>query len=95
MKMIAVLSWMVCGLLVGLAARILVPARLEVGLVWAMMLSMVGAVVGGLLNAAVQGMPSEPYSLAGHAWHGWIAAIFGGVIVLFAWGGVYPKRWWS
>ena len=91
----ALASWMVCGLIVGIAARVLVPRRLEVGLIWAMLLGMIGALVGGLLYAAVQGVPSEPWSLSGNAWHGWIVALVGGLLVLFAWGGVYPKRWWS
>jgi uncharacterized membrane protein YeaQ/YmgE (transglycosylase-associated protein family) len=87
-------SWILCGLIVGLFARLLVRDRLQVGLVMTMVLGIIGGVVGGLLYSMFQTLPSEPFSLSGTAWHGWIAAIFGGVIVLFAWGGVYPKAWW-
>ena len=91
----AILSWMLCGLLVGLTVRVLMPGRLEVGLLWAMVLGIIGAVVGGLLYSFVQGVPSDPFSFTGNAWHGWIVAILGGILVLFVWGAVYPKSWWS
>ena len=89
------LSWMLCGLIVGLIARLLVPHRLNISLLFTMVLGIVGALVGGFLYSLVQGTPSEPFSLSGNAWHGWIFAILGGVFVLFAWGSVYPKKWWQ
>jgi uncharacterized membrane protein YeaQ/YmgE (transglycosylase-associated protein family) len=89
------LSWMLCGLIVGLIARLLVPGRLNMSLLLTMVLGIVGAVVGGLLYSLVQGFPHEPFSLSGNAWHGWIVAILGGVLVLWAYGALYPKRWWQ
>jgi uncharacterized membrane protein YeaQ/YmgE (transglycosylase-associated protein family) len=41
------LSWVVCGVIVGLIARVLVPAQQSMGLLLTMVLGMVGAVVGG------------------------------------------------
>jgi uncharacterized membrane protein YeaQ/YmgE (transglycosylase-associated protein family) len=73
------LSWMLCGLIVGLIARLLVPGRQSMSLLRTMVLGIVGAVVGGFLYSLVQGAPSEPFSLSGNAWHGWIIAILGGV----------------
>jgi uncharacterized membrane protein YeaQ/YmgE (transglycosylase-associated protein family) len=89
------LSWMLCGLVVGLIARLLVPERLNISLLFTMVLGIVGALVGGFLYSLVQGPPSEPFSLAGNAWHGWIVAILGGVLVLWVYGFLYPKRWWQ
>jgi uncharacterized membrane protein YeaQ/YmgE (transglycosylase-associated protein family) len=89
------LSWMVCGLIVGLIARLLVPGRLNISLLFTMVLGIVGALVGGFLYSLVQGAPSEPFSLAGNAWHGWIVSILGAVLVLWLYGLLYPKRWWQ
>lgn len=89
------LSWMLCGLIVGLVARLLVPGRHNMSLLLTMVLGIVGAVVGGFLYALVQGAPSEPFSLAGNAWHGWIVAILGAVLVLWLYVTLYPRRWWQ
>ena len=89
------LSWMLCGLIVGLIARLLVPGRLSMGLFLTMVLGIVGAVVGGFLYSLVEGAPSEPFSLSGNAWHGWVVAILGAVLVLWAYGRLYPRRWWQ
>jgi uncharacterized membrane protein YeaQ/YmgE (transglycosylase-associated protein family) len=90
------LSWMLCGLVVGLIARLLVPERLNISLLLTMVLGIVGALVGGFLYSLVQGPPSEPsFSLSGNAWHGWIVAILGGVLVLWVYTSLYPRRWWQ
>lgn len=95
MSAATLLSWMVCGLIVGLIARALLPGRQNMGLLMTMVLGIVGAVVGGFLYSLVQGAPSEPFSLSGNAWHGWIVAILGAVLVLWAYLSLYPRRWWQ
>jgi uncharacterized membrane protein YeaQ/YmgE (transglycosylase-associated protein family) len=89
------LSWMLCGLIVGLIARLLVPGRQSMGLLLTMVLGIVGAVVGGLLYSLIQGAPSESSSLSGNAWHGWVVAILGAVLALWAYGALCPKRWYQ
>ena len=89
------LSWMVCGLIAGLVARFLLPGRQSLSLLMTMVLGIVGAVVGGFFYALVQGAPSEPFSLAGNAWHGWVVAIIGAVLVLWAYVTLNPRRWWQ
>jgi uncharacterized membrane protein YeaQ/YmgE (transglycosylase-associated protein family) len=91
----SLLSWMVCGLIVGLIARALLPGRQSMGLLLTMVLGIVGAVVGGFLYSLVQGAPSEPFSLSGNAWHGWIVAVIGAVLVLWAYVSLYPRRWYQ
>ena len=91
----SLLSWMVCGLIVGLVARLLLPGRQSMSLLMTMVLGLVGAVVGGLLYSLIQGAPSEPFSLSGNAWHGWVVAILGAVLVLWAYVTYYPRRWWQ
>jgi uncharacterized membrane protein YeaQ/YmgE (transglycosylase-associated protein family) len=82
------LSWMLCGLIVGLVARFLVPGRQSMGLLLTMVLGIVGAVVGSFLYSLVQGAPTEP-------WHGWIVSILGAVLVLWAYGTFYPRSRWQ
>jgi uncharacterized membrane protein YeaQ/YmgE (transglycosylase-associated protein family) len=94
MSAASLLSWMVCGLIVGLIARLLLPGRQSMGLLMTMVLGIVGAVVGGFLYSLVQGAPAEPFSLSGNAWHGWIVAILGAVLVLWAYVSLYPRRRW-
>jgi len=91
----SLLSWMVCGLIVGLIARLLLPGRQNMGLLMTMVLGIVGAVVGGFLYSLIQGAPGEPFSVSGNAWHGWVVAILGAVLVLWAYMAFYPRRWWQ
>jgi uncharacterized membrane protein YeaQ/YmgE (transglycosylase-associated protein family) len=87
---------MLCGLIVGLIARFLFPGRLNISLLLTMVLGLVGAVVGGFLYSLIQGAPSEPFSLSGNAWHGWIVSVLGAVLVLWAYAALYPRRrWWQ
>jgi uncharacterized membrane protein YeaQ/YmgE (transglycosylase-associated protein family) len=91
----SLLGWMVCGLIVGLIARFLFPGRQSMGLLMTMVLGIVGAVVGGFLYSLIQGAPGEPFSLSGNAWQAWIFAILGGLLVLWAYVALYPRRWWQ
>ncbi len=86
------LSWMLCGLIVGVVARLLVPGRRSMCLLLTMVLGIVGAVGGGFLYAYVQGAPSDPFSLSGNAWHSWIVAILGAMLVLWAYVVFYAKQ---
>ncbi len=87
-----VVSWIVCGLIVGLLARHVVsgPSLLKTAA-----LSVAGAVVGGLLLALVAGFSREPLSLAGNAWYGWVAAAVGAALALWGYSVLFPKRWWQ
>lgn len=95
MSVATVVSWMLCGLLVGLIARFLVPGRQSMTLLMTMVLGIVGAIVGGLLYTFLRGAPSEPFSLTGNAWQGWLVSIVGAVIVLWGYLALHPRRWWQ
>jgi uncharacterized membrane protein YeaQ/YmgE (transglycosylase-associated protein family) len=95
MSVSSLLSWMVCGLIVGLIARLLVPGRQNMSLLLTMVLGIVGAVVGGFLYSLVRGAPAEPFSLSGNAWHGWVVAVLGAAAVLWAYVSLYPRRWYQ
>jgi uncharacterized membrane protein YeaQ/YmgE (transglycosylase-associated protein family) len=84
-----ILSWALCGLIVGFIARLLVPGRRSLGLVRTMLLGVVGAFVGGLIYWAINRSPGEPFSFSANAWQGWLFSILGAVIVLVLYG------WWQ
>ena len=43
------LTWIVWGLFVGAIARAIVPGRQSIGLLWTLMLGVLGSIVGGLV----------------------------------------------
>jgi uncharacterized membrane protein YeaQ/YmgE (transglycosylase-associated protein family) len=47
------LSWVVWGLFVGMIARLLVPGRQGIGIVWTILLGVCGSVLGGVLATKV------------------------------------------
>jgi uncharacterized membrane protein YeaQ/YmgE (transglycosylase-associated protein family) len=83
-----ILSWALCGLIIGWIARLVVPGRHPLGLLRTILLGVVGAFVGGLLYWAINHSPGEPFAFTANAWHGWIFSIIGAVIVLALYG------WW-
>jgi uncharacterized membrane protein YeaQ/YmgE (transglycosylase-associated protein family) len=87
-----ILSWALCGLVVGLIARLLVPGRQALGLFGTILLGVVGAFAGGLLYWAIYRSPGEPFSFSANAWHGWMFSIIGAVIVLVVYGGWARSR---
>jgi uncharacterized membrane protein YeaQ/YmgE (transglycosylase-associated protein family) len=43
------IGFLVAGLIIGLLARLLVPGRQKIGLLWTLVLGVVGSVIGGTL----------------------------------------------
>ena len=85
------LSWALCGLVVGIVARLLVPGRHPLGILGTIGLGVIGAFVGGFLAWLFTGSPGQPFSFAADAWHGWILSIVGAVLVLFIGGLLYRR----
>lgn len=78
-----ILSWIVTGILVGLLARAVMPGRQSMGLLGTMLLGIVGAFVGGLVVALfTDGF--NPANNADWDFRTWLAAVGGGVLVLWA-----------
>src|SRR4051794_10128852 len=44
-----VVGWLVWGLFVGALARLLVPGRQGIGLIWTILLGVTGSVIGGIV----------------------------------------------
>jgi uncharacterized membrane protein YeaQ/YmgE (transglycosylase-associated protein family) len=87
-----ILSWALCGLVIGLVARVLVPGRMPGGLLRTIGIGVVGAFVGGVLYWAINRSPGEPFSFSSNAWHGWVFSIIGAVIVLILYGWMKTTR---
>jgi uncharacterized membrane protein YeaQ/YmgE (transglycosylase-associated protein family) len=92
MSLESILSWIVCGLIVGAIARFLVPGRQSMGLMMTSLLGIAGALVGGFLYALMQGESAQPFSLSGNNWYGWIVSILGAVLLIWAWPGLNSRR---
>jgi uncharacterized membrane protein YeaQ/YmgE (transglycosylase-associated protein family) len=95
MSAMTLVSWALCGLIVGLIARFLIPGRQNMSLLMTMALGIVGAFVGGFLYWSIWGAPGAPFSLSGDAWQGWIVSIIGAGIVLWGYATLYPRMWWQ
>jgi uncharacterized membrane protein YeaQ/YmgE (transglycosylase-associated protein family) len=46
---VGILTWVVWGLFVGMVARLLLPGRQRLGIVWTILLGVGGSVLGGLV----------------------------------------------
>ena len=71
----AILSWIVFGLVIGIIAKLLMPGRDPGGFIVTMLLGIAGALVGGFIGRAMGFYgPGEPA--------GWLMSILGAVILL-------------
>jgi uncharacterized membrane protein YeaQ/YmgE (transglycosylase-associated protein family) len=93
--LMVILSWLLCGLIVGFIARLLVGSGYPMGIGRTTVLGIVGAFVGGLLHQLFFGVAGEPFSFSTTAWQGWILSIIGAVIVLLIYTRWKRNRsWW-
>lgn len=79
--MLALLSWIITGLIVGLIARALVPGKQALGWIMTIILGIVGAFVGGLISSAIWPTWNVEPNVS-TMWPGWIMSVLGGVLVL-------------
>ena len=82
MTLETILILMLCGLIVGFIARLLVPGPQPIGLLMTMVLGIVGAIVGSFLYSLIRGPLGEPLAFAG-TWQTWIVAILGAMLVIW------------
>ena len=71
----AILSWIVFGLVVGIIAKLLMPGRDPGGFIVTILLGIAGALVGGFIGRAL-GFYGEGQSA------GWLMSILGAIILL-------------
>ena len=73
----AILSWIVFGLVVGFIAKLLMPGKDPGGFIVTMLLGIAGSLIGGFISRAITG--SEPGASAGA---GYIMSILGAIVLL-------------
>jgi uncharacterized membrane protein YeaQ/YmgE (transglycosylase-associated protein family) len=44
-----IISWIIWGLVVGAVARLLIPGRQKIGILWTIVLGVAGALIGGFI----------------------------------------------
>ena len=71
------IGFLVAGLIIGLLARLILPGRQRIGLLWTLVLGVVGSLIGGTIANALH---------AGSIWElnfvGFVAAVGASVVVL-------------
>ncbi len=90
----SIISWIICGLIVGLISRFLVPGPQGMSIPMTTLLGIGGALLGGFLYSLIRGASVEPFSLASHNWYGWIVAIVGGMLLVWIYPYFAPRKWW-
>jgi uncharacterized membrane protein YeaQ/YmgE (transglycosylase-associated protein family) len=85
--MIAFISWIVFGFVVGIIARFLIPGPQPLGFIMTTVLGVAGSFIGGWLGSMFHGGPidvAEP--------SGWIGSIIGAVLLLLIYGFVKKRE---
>jgi uncharacterized membrane protein YeaQ/YmgE (transglycosylase-associated protein family) len=73
--LMAILTWILSGLVIGVIAKLLMPGKDPGGFIITILLGIAGALVGGFIGRAMGFYdPNEPA--------GWIVSILGAIILL-------------
>ena len=81
----AILGWILFGLVVGALAKLVMPGRDPGGIIVTMLLGIAGAVLGGFIGRAL-GWYGEGEAA------GWIMSVLGAMLLLFIYRMVKKKR---
>ena len=55
MTISAIITWLIIGLVIGALGHLLVPGRQRIGILLTLLFGIVGALVGGIVTAAILG----------------------------------------
>jgi uncharacterized membrane protein YeaQ/YmgE (transglycosylase-associated protein family) len=83
----AIIGWIIFGLIVGVIARFLMPGDQPMGLLMTILLGVAGSFVGGYIGSLVSGgglSVAEPSS--------WIGSVLGALLLLFLYGLMTKKK---
>jgi uncharacterized membrane protein YeaQ/YmgE (transglycosylase-associated protein family) len=83
----AIIGWIIFGLIVGAIARFVMPGDQPMGMLMTIVLGIAGSFVGGYIGSLVSGRGldvAEPAS--------WIGAVLGAVLLLILYGVMTKKR---
>jgi uncharacterized membrane protein YeaQ/YmgE (transglycosylase-associated protein family) len=85
----SIIGWLILGLLAGAIAKLILPGRDPGGVIVTMIIGIVGALLGGLLAAALFGKHPLTHFFDLSTW---ITAIVGAIILLLIWRMVTRRR---
>jgi uncharacterized membrane protein YeaQ/YmgE (transglycosylase-associated protein family) len=77
----AILGWIIFGLVVGVIARFLMPGNQSMGLIMTTLLGVAGAFIGGYIGSLLSGGSLDMAQPSG-----WIGAVLGALLLLFVYG---------
>jgi uncharacterized membrane protein YeaQ/YmgE (transglycosylase-associated protein family) len=83
----AIIGWIIFGLIVGAIARFLMPGDQPMGIVMTILLGVAGSFAGGYVGSLVSGGRLDMAKPAG-----WIGAIIGALVLLFLYGLMTKKK---
>lgn len=83
----AIIGWIIFGLIVGAIARFLMPGTQSMGMIMTILLGVAGSFVGGYVGSLVSGKGLDVAQPAG-----WIGAILGALLLLFVYGLMNKKK---
>jgi uncharacterized membrane protein YeaQ/YmgE (transglycosylase-associated protein family) len=83
--MLAILGWILFGLVVGIIAKLLMPGRDPGGFIVTILIGIAGSLLGGFIGRALGFYGPGQYG-------GWIMSILGAVILLFLYRLVVGRR---
>jgi uncharacterized membrane protein YeaQ/YmgE (transglycosylase-associated protein family) len=87
MKM-AIIGWIIFGLIVGAIARFLMPGSQPMGIVMTILLGVAGSFAGGYVGSLISG--GGIHNMGQPA--GWIGAVLGALLLLFVYGLATKKK---
>ena len=73
----AILTWIVFGLVVGVIAKLLMPGKDPGGFIVTMLIGIAGSLIGGFVGRAITGNTASESAGAG-----WIMSIVGAILLL-------------
>ncbi len=83
--MLAILGWILFGLVVGIIAKLLMPGRDPGGFIVTILIGIAGSLLGGFIGRALGFYGPGQYG-------GWIMSIIGAVILLFLYRVIVGRR---
>jgi len=82
----ALIAWLIIGLIAGAAARLLVPGRDPMGVLGTLLLGLVGSLIGGLLAVVLTHRTIDEFAAAGL-----LGSIVGAVVALIIYRLLQPR----
>jgi uncharacterized membrane protein YeaQ/YmgE (transglycosylase-associated protein family) len=82
----AIIGWIIFGLIVGAIARFLMPGDQPMGIILTILLGIAGSFIGGYIGSLISGG-----GLDAAAPSSWIGAVLGALLLLFIYG-MFTKR---